>query len=243
MMNSKYALFKIGGKILENKANLENSISQLNNLYDTNVLDKIIIVPGGGTLANFVRYLDLKINLGDEKSHWMAIHAMDFNGQELAMRYKQIQVIEKIDDINKKQRVFAIFLPFKYLKKNDFLPHNWQVTSDSIALYLAHELNFDGVFLIKDVDGLIRIDNYCMKEISTLEFKNLKKNNQLIKIENDTLNKKTSTPVDDYLPDLIDEYKLPCVILNGAEPTRITKFFLKNSGVCSTKLIPSDLDR
>ena len=97
--------------------------------------------------------------------------------------------------------------------------------------------------MIKDVDGLIRKDNSCIKVISTLEFKNLKKNNQLIKIENDTLNKKTSTPVDDYLPDLIDEYKLPCVILNGAEPTRITKFFLKNSGVCSTKLIPSDLDR
>ena len=242
-MTSKYALFKIGGKILENQAYLENLISQLNNLYVTNVLDKIIIVPGGGTLANFVRSLDLKMNLGDEKSHWMAIHAMDFNGQKLATHYKQIEMIEEIEDINKKQRVFAIFIPFKYLKNNDFLPHNWQVTSDSIALYLAHELNFECSYLIKDVDGLIRKDNSCIKEISTKEFKNLKRNNQLLKMENDKLNKKSSTPIDDYLPDLIDEYKLPCVILNGAEPTRITNFFLKNSVVCSTKLIPIDLNR
>ena len=239
MKTSKYALFKIGGKILENEVNLENSISQLNNLYVNNVLDKIIIIPGGGTLANFVRSLDLRMNLGDEKSHWMAIHAMDFNGQEIAIRYKQIQVIEKIDDINKKQRVFAIFLPFKYLKNNDFLPHNWHVTSDSIALYLAHELNFENVFLIKDVDGLIRKDNSCIREISTIEYKNLKKSNKLVSMENHKFNKKTSTPVDDYLPDLIDEYKLPCVILNGAEPTRITNFFLNNS-VNHSSIYPSN---
>lgn len=238
-MTSKHALFKIGGKILGNETYLENSISQLNNLYVTNVLDKIIIVPGGGTLANFVRNLDLKMNLGDEKSHWMAIHAMDFNGQELATRYKQIGVIEKIDDINNKQRVFAIFLPFKYLKNNDFLPHNWQVTSDSIALSLAHELKFKCVYLIKDVDGLIRKDYSCIKEITTLEYKNLKKSNKLLRMDNDELNKKTSIPVDDYLPDLIDEYKLPCVILNGAEPTRITNFFLKNS-VNHSSIYPSN---
>ncbi|MHA1670107.1 MAG: amino acid kinase family protein [Promethearchaeota archaeon] len=242
-MRSKYALFKIGGKILENEVNLKNSISQLYNLYDTNVLDKIIVVPGGGTFANFVRSLDLKLNLGDEKSHWMAIHAMDFNGQKLATRYKQIEIIEEIEDINKKRRVFAIFLPFKYLKNNDFLPHNWQVTSDSIALYLAHELNFECVYLIKDVDGLIRKDYSCIKEISTMEFKTLKKSNQLLKMDNNKLNKKFSTPIDDYLPDLIDEYKLPCVILNGAEPARITNFLLKNNDVCSTQLIPTDLDR
>jgi len=242
-MISKYALFKIGGKILENKASLEKSVSQLTNLFVNNVLDKIIIVPGGGTLANFVRNLDLKMNLGEEKSHWMAIHAMDFNGQELAVCYKQIEVIEKIEDINKKRRIFAIFLPFKYLKNNDFLPHNWQVTSDSIALSIAYELNFECAFLIKDIDGIILKDNSCIRKISTQEFKNLKNENQLLKMEDDKLNKKSSTPIDDYLPVLINKYKLPCVILNGAESTRITDYFLKNSDSCNTRLIPSDLDK
>lgn len=241
-MKSKYAIFKIGGIILENEAYLENTISQLNNLYVNNVLDKIIIVPGGGTLANFVRILDLKMNLGDEKSHWMAIHAMDFNGQELANNYVQIEIIEEIKEIKNKKRLFAVFLPFKYLKIHDFLPHNWKVTSDSIALYLAHEFNFECAFLIKDIDGLIHKNNSCIQKISTYEYKNLKKINQLKKIKTNKLNIKTSTPVDDYLSNLIDEYKLPCVILNGAEPTRITNFFLKDSFVCSTRIIPTDLD-
>ncbi len=242
-MISKNALFKIGGKILENEANLENSVSQLSNLFIKNVLDKIIIVPGGGTLANFVRNLDLKINLGDDKSHWMAIHAMDFNGQELAARYKHMEIIENIEEINNERRIFAIFLPFKHLKNNDILPHNWQVTSDSIALFLAHELNFECVFLIKNVDGIILKDNSCIRKISTQEFKKLKSENQLLKMEEDNLNKKSSTPIDEYLPDLINKYKLPCVILNGAESTRITDFFLENSKAYHTQLIPSDLDK
>jgi aspartokinase-like uncharacterized kinase len=241
-MTRKYALFKSGGKILENEAYLENSISQLNSLYNNNNLDKIIIIPGGGTLANFVRNLDEKMVLGDEKSHWMAIHAMNFNGKKLASCYDHIETIEKIDAIKKKRRVFAIFLPYQYLKSKDILPHNWQVTSDSIALYIAHELNFDRVYLIKDVNGIIRKDNSCIQEISTLELKDLKTKDQLLKMDDDILTKKNSIPIDEYLPVLIDEYKIACIILNGAESATITRFFLKNNDIISTQIIPKDMD-
>jgi 5-(aminomethyl)-3-furanmethanol phosphate kinase len=243
MTKNRCALFKIGGKILDNKTLLENTISQITNLYVTYSLDKIIVVPGGGTLANFIRFLDLNMNIGDEMSHWMAIQAMNFNGQELATRYKQIEVFEKIEDIRNREQIFAIFLPFNYLKNNDLLPHNWQVTSDSIALYLAHELNFERVFLIKNIDGIIRKDNSCIEKISTLEFKELKKDNQLKEIESDKFYNKNSTPVDDYLVDLIDEYKVPCIILNGVKPTGITDFFLKKSEICCTQIIPTNLDK
>ena len=243
MTANRYALFKIGGKILENDVLLENTISQMINLYVTYSLDKIIIVPGGGNLANFIRFLDLNMDLGNELSHWMAIKAMNFNGRELATRYKQIEVIEKIEDVRNKEQIFAIFLPFIYLKNNDFLPHNWHVTSDSIALYLAHELNFERVFLIKNIDGIICKDNTCIEKISTLEFKKLKKDNQLKKMEINKLYNKTSTPVDDYLINLIDECKIPCIILNGVEPARITNFFLKNSDICCTQIIPTNLDK
>lgn len=243
MTTNRYALFKIGGKILENELLLENTISQMINLFVSYSLDKIIIVPGGGSLANFIRFLDFNMSLGNEMSHWMAIQAMDFNGRELATRYKQIEVIEKIEDVKNREQIFAIFLPFNYLRNNDPLPHSWQVTSDSIALNIAYELNFERVFLIKNVDGIIRKDNTCIEKVSTLEFKKLKRDNQLKKIEIDKFYNKSSTPVDDYILNLIDEYKLPCFILNGVEPTRITNFFLGKNDICCTQLIPTNLDK
>ena len=49
------AIFKIGGKILGNSKNLINTIAQFTQLFEDNIINKIILIPGGGLLANFVR--------------------------------------------------------------------------------------------------------------------------------------------------------------------------------------------
>ena len=63
-MVTKVAIFKIGGKILDNSKYLINTIAQLTQLYEDNLIQKIILIPGGGAIANFVRnaYLEFKIN-------------------------------------------------------------------------------------------------------------------------------------------------------------------------------------
>ncbi|MHA1458484.1 MAG: amino acid kinase family protein, partial [Promethearchaeota archaeon] len=134
------------------------------------------------------------------------------------------------------KQMFCIFLPYSFLRKDDTLPHNWDVTSDSIALYVANKLKLSQCFLIKNIDGIFNIDKELIKSISTFKYNELKSSNQLDNIiEDDSIIKK-SKPIDSYLLKLIENYKTPCYILNGGPNNqRIVEFF--NSEIPDEKKI------
>ncbi len=209
------AVFKIGGKILEDYKNLECTISQLKKLYDDNTLQKIIIIPGGGSYANFIRSIDKKLVIGDDLAHWMAIFSMDYNGTDLNRKFPDFECIDDFEKIQRAKRIFCIFLPYNYLKKNDDIPHSWDVTSDSIAIYIANKLNLNECYLIKDVEGIYNKNNEVIKEISTIQYRELKKSGGLAEIGLSQDNLKKSKPIDSYLLTLIDKYKISCILLNG----------------------------
>jgi aspartokinase-like uncharacterized kinase len=225
-MEYKEAVFKIGGKILENTNNIKSTFSQLTQLYEEKILQKIIIIPGGGTFANFVRRLDEDLQIGDDLAHWIAIYSMNYNGIILNRKYPDLKTIEKLKTFQNAKRMFCIFLPYSFLHEEDTLPHNWDVTSDSIALYVANKLKLSRCFLIKDIDGIFNIDKELIKSISTLKYNELKGTNQLDKIIEDNNNIKKSKPIDSHLLKLIEKYKTPCYILNGRPNNqRIIEFF------------------
>jgi aspartokinase-like uncharacterized kinase len=217
-MNDKTTVFKIGGKILEDLENLNSTISQLQHLYDENIIDKIVLIPGGGSFANFIRKIYSELKFTEEIAHWMGIISMNYNGLELSKKCPNLQVIENYKKLKEIGKVFCIFLPYEFIKENDKLPHNWDVTSDSISLFIAKELELNECFLIKDIDGILNNQNQIIKEISTSEFKEMKKFGKLaeVKSENDLLKEKT-TPIDPYMTTLIDNYKISCIILNGTK--------------------------
>lgn len=104
-MQYNQAIFKIGGQILENSKNIESTISQLTQLYEENILQKILLIPGGGSYANFIRRIDEELMLGDDLAHWMAIYSMNYNGIELNRKYPKLECIgelEKFQDAKKK---------------------------------------------------------------------------------------------------------------------------------------------
>ncbi|MFX1447696.1 MAG: hypothetical protein ACFFCG_06125 [Promethearchaeota archaeon] len=224
-MTVNIAIFKIGGKILENRNYLISTVSQLTSIYENNLISKIILVAGGGSYANLIRKLDQKFKLGDDLSHWMAIYTMDINGKKIGSYFPRISKSRRFEDIKRTQRIFTVFLPFRFLKEFDELPHSWAVTSDSITLYLAHKFGVNNCFLIKDVDGIISTNNEVLIELTTEEFIKLKSNAQLARLNFDD-EKKETTPIDPYLVKIIDKYKIPCTILNGSSSNlRILKFF------------------
>jgi aspartokinase-like uncharacterized kinase len=47
-----------------------------------------------------------------------------------------------------------VFLPYKALRSENPLPHHWDVTSDTIAAWVAHKLGLD-LLLLKSVDGIM----------------------------------------------------------------------------------------
>ncbi len=219
-------IVKIGGKILENKENLESTIAQFKHICENNIVQKIIIIPGGGTYANFVRKIDEKISIGDELSHWMAIFAMNCNGIELSQKYNDIKFFDNLGELKKSNERIAIFLPYDFINQRDELPHIWDVTSDSITVYIAHHLGLKDCFLIKDIDGVISSNNEILRELTTSEYNNLKNTNKILTINTNQEESKDSQPIDSYIINLINKYNINCIILNGcSNKKRIITFF------------------
>lgn len=234
MSTPKSIIVKLGGNILENRENIESTISQFKSLINDNILQKVIIVPGGGARADFIRSMDDKLNLGATLAHWMAIYAMNHNGVELCKRFNELYYIINYIELqetlkSESKKLISVFLPYDYLVQEDQLPHSWEVTSDSITLYLADKLELKECYLIKDVDGIIANENgqeRVITELTTSDYTQFRNTNN-IEIKNRYPSElKKSQPIDSYLLSLIDKSKIPCIILNGiASKSRIIEYF------------------
>ncbi|MDD1663106.1 MAG: uridylate kinase [Methanomicrobiales archaeon] len=105
----------------------------------------LLLVPGGGPFARMVRSLQLP----DDPAHWMATLAMDQFGWYLAAG--GLPVTHEISV----PRGVEILLPYRVMRERDPLPHSWDVTSDTIAAWVASELGL-GLLILKSVDGITR---------------------------------------------------------------------------------------
>jgi aspartokinase-like uncharacterized kinase len=225
-MKLKKAIFKVGGSILENPEYLKNTINQFSQLLKEKIINKIIIIPGGGKKANFIRELDMELNIGDTLAHWMAVYSMDTNGKEIVQKFPFIEITDDIGKLKTNESNIIVFLTLKFLKNLDPLPHSWNVTSDSISLYIANKLKFDNCYLIKDVDGIMNQDGEIIENVSTKDYNKLRNSGKIAKISLNEPKIKQSTPIDNYLIKLIDSYKVSCLLLNGAsKASRIYNYF------------------
>ncbi|TFF97468.1 MAG: hypothetical protein EU541_08195 [Promethearchaeota archaeon] len=243
----KLALIKLGGSILEDQGAISSTIGQLNFLLRNRIFKNIIIITGGGSYANFIRYIDTKLDLEDDLAHWEAIISMDKNAEDLHQKFPSTLLCENLSDlynlIDKKSTKsnLIIFKPFNYLYESDILPHSWMITSDSIALHFSYKFQLEKCFLIKNIDGIIHINGNTIPNLTVKEFKTLKETNKFADIgENNNLLKKKTTPIDPYSLKLIERYGIPCIILNGtSSQQRIKQYFNKNSNQISTTIFPT----
>jgi len=105
----------------------------------------LLIVPGGGTFAHAVRQSGACTDA--DAAHWMACAAMDQYGWTLAT-----QGIRTTTRIARPRRP-CILLPYCALRRLDPLPHSWDITSDTIAAWVAGRLGGD-LLVLKSVDGI-----------------------------------------------------------------------------------------
>jgi 5-(aminomethyl)-3-furanmethanol phosphate kinase len=126
---------KLGGSLLARVPGLVEELQQSER--------PLLLVPGGGPFADQVRVLGLD---GDE-GHWMAIAGMEQYGWFIAS-----QGVETTDHLVVGNGV-SVLLPYRAVREADPLPHTWDVTSDTIAAWVAAMLQLD-LLLIKAVDHL-----------------------------------------------------------------------------------------
>lgn len=180
---------KLGGSLIHRARELVNEITEYSNTSG----QKILIVPGGAIFADTVR----KVNASAEAAHWMAVLAMEQYGYYLGDGTEA-----KLIDSLKIGEGVSILLPYALLKKKDELPHTWDVTSDTIAAWVA--LQLEARFIkATDVDG-VYVNGVFEKELNASE---------LVGRE---------TCVDAQLPRFLMENKMNCEIINGNCPGRLT---------------------
>jgi 5-(aminomethyl)-3-furanmethanol phosphate kinase len=115
----------------------------------------LVIIPGGGPLADGVRELEGRLDLSDDTAHWMAILAMDQFACVLASRIPGAVLVDEPGCI--REGLIAcravVLAPSRWMRSADPLPHSWDVTSDSIAAFVAGALDAQRLILIKPVSS------------------------------------------------------------------------------------------
>ena len=173
---------------------------------------QVLLVPGGGVFADQVRRLYEEHRLSERAAHFMAIAAMDAYGEFLS----------SVSGIPARQSLTgslpAVLLPYRLMRERDPLPHSWQVTSDSIACYVAALLGEKRLVILTDVDG-IYVNGELVGEITAAELLRL-----------------GETCVDAYLPKLLQKHRITCTVANG-KSIEVVKALLRGEAV-GTRVVP-----
>lgn len=112
---------------------------------------KIVIVPGGGIFADAVRESQKLSNSSDVVAHKMAVMAMDQYAVLMTGLNPALVTAESELEIAERgwQHRTVVWMPSKMVCADETIPANWQVTSDSLAAWLASRLNAQQLILVK----------------------------------------------------------------------------------------------
>ena len=112
---------------------------------------KIVIVPGGGIFADAVRESQKLSNCSDAVAHKMAVMAMDQYAVLMTGLNPALVAAESELEIAERgwQHRAIVWMPSKMVCADETIPANWQVTSDSLAAWLASRLNAQQLILVK----------------------------------------------------------------------------------------------
>jgi aspartokinase-like uncharacterized kinase len=157
-------VIKVGGSLLRAPHQLDRvcaALARCSSRY------QLVVVPGGGPLADTVRELDGQLGLSAAAAHWMAILAMDQYAHVLAERIRGSRLVEEPGDISQAPggSPVAVLAPSRWMRSADVLPHSWEVTSDSVAAFVAGALGALRLVLIKPTSASVPVDLYFVQSL------------------------------------------------------------------------------
>ncbi|MFC7400479.1 uridylate kinase [Chelatococcus sp. GCM10030263] len=134
-------------------------------LYGTARLDRVVaevlaapvpsvIVPGGGPFADAVREAQRRLGFDDRLAHRLALDAMAQAAEALAARHARLVVAATAAEIAAAHGagLIPIWQPHALRAGHPDIPESWDVTSDSLALWLATLRGAARLVLVKSLD-------------------------------------------------------------------------------------------
>jgi aspartokinase-like uncharacterized kinase len=118
---------------------------------------KVVLVPGGGPWADEVREAQKREGFDERVAHRKALRAMEQYGRVLCTARSELVEAEYAHAIHKvlKDGKVAVWMPYEMVVADPSIPESWDVTSDSLAAWLARQLNASDLLLVKSlkIDG------------------------------------------------------------------------------------------
>ena len=111
----------------------------------------LVIVPGGGPFADQVRSAQKGMGFSDAAAHAMAILAMDQFGHVIVDSHERFSAARSIEEIEQASAVgeIPVWLPSALATPAQDIPASWEITSDSLAAWLAGKLGAETLLLVK----------------------------------------------------------------------------------------------
>jgi aspartokinase-like uncharacterized kinase len=176
----------------------------------------LLVVPGGARFADAVREADSRFALPATTSHRMAVLGMEQFGWLLS---ELIPGAVRCADLARARELgagrTAVLLPAGLAI--DALPAAWEVTSDSIAAWVAGEVGAGRLVLVKEVDGLFAewpargdpIARMTVAELAALR----------------------PAGVDEHLPMLLEAATFETWVISGRDPVRLAELLEQGTTV------------
>ncbi|MBM4206681.1 MAG: uridylate kinase [Gammaproteobacteria bacterium] len=113
----------------------------------------VVIVPGGGIFADQVRHTQQQWRFNDDAAHRMALLAMQQMALLMNALMPQFSLMNKTTSLinNRDLTQPAIWSPDINELDQAGIPATWDITSDSLAAWLAGQLCADELIVVKSV--------------------------------------------------------------------------------------------
>ena len=154
---------KLGGSLIGSSA-LRRWLGVLTQVSD----GQVVIVPGGGLFADAVRESQRMTGIDDATAHQMAVMAMDqyatlMRGLNpaLTLAASELEIAER-----GWQHQAIVWKPSPMVLADQSIAMSWNVTSDSLAAWLAAKLNARHLIIVKS--DLSQYEHQSAWEVNTL---------------------------------------------------------------------------
>jgi aspartokinase-like uncharacterized kinase len=205
-------IIKLGGSLLAKGRELVHFLRE----YAERTARQLVIVPGGGPFADCIKTVASHEGVSNDAAHWMAVLAMHQYGLFLADGDPAFPIVENLEDVPTAGPL-CILLPYAILKADDTLPHSWDVTSDTIAAFIATKLGERSFIKVTDVDGMLDENGVLIERIQPQEL----------------IEQGYRGCIDAALPRFLLRHQMSCVIVNGTIPERIIDLIEGRETICT----------
>ena len=148
------SIIKLGGSLL----GLPDLRSRLTNFLGDFSRSRSILICGGGGAVDQVRRWDGIYNLGEARSHWLALRALSITARVVEKAVPGLELVDSVEGLEPLWQAgkIPVFDPFQFIveideESIDSLPRRWRVTSDSIAARMARVFRARELVLLKSV--------------------------------------------------------------------------------------------